>query len=1180
MDDIPHRTIDEYEWSFPAYFAMSGNSGSSTPVLSSDGLDWPVSLDVLAPSQEPNDDGQVFNRTYEVQMDTVAELANMESLPTDGNVWIDKASMLASICASSTDDSWKKLVYVRDESGKPTSIEDVCVPARMRESILKLKDKTLFLGDDYFKVALTQLETFLTMIRDELNQEFVSSEIADLCHFDYTISGITFKNHSNDEEKWADPEHGLFGYERGGTTYQTCVANFNNHLLDEFKRDWRKIVPGVVDDTTQDNDIGKRDYHYILNEDGYIEDDEGVKHYFNTAAGIECKRSTTLEDIYDILNYPPKPQDDQDIIDQIFGYGTDVSNSVRFINAMKTQIDGNLVGMFVADATCNLFVMTQTSDNPPKDIVRWYTFDATKPTMETIVRLKIQSDTGDYVFEPKMQFTQYPISNEGWLFKMLNRDFVGTSRISDAFAIHCVSDATQDLWYVPQLDAFIYGASSTNGILDMAYEQYGDRLYVLFNGDNHLYVYDNVAETKTFKGFIILKKETATLKLVTFNSMRITDDELVYYRLCLDYFRTESNEDSDYHNWRIVLYGRNVTKGTQNKEIWSNRPGFGRKDYLQRNNIIFGDSRFDEGQLRFHNISKNKDMYDILDVNEVGGRYYGLFKNENSGTDVNGEATYTIFKAEKEGGVVQRLPWTVLLPKMYRTNDSLYSLYVVSNEPNGGETYHPVLREISVPDSDEYLGRTIDITQLYKDNNGEREWKNDLKIHELMMDEFKHKSKEGQFFALTNKGFHRMGYGDWFKQLSIDKIEDFKTALKNSLSSTVLKKHMDEMHDDEQYFRDLGRKINQFDDEFSAFDLIPTEFSETQDVGVIPSSKIDDTDEATSHLGNSILISTDILWTGGMFAQSDTNPGMVTCAVSNPATIYDDDNVFTKSQRNPSIEGTEFYDFIYDQDGNTLMDLYAIPFIYRINSNNTYDLYINVPTTRTKYLNRLAGTLEDNGTSQVETNATRTRLNFGQIALANNLDESTTRLRVFLDKKFLSIGTVELVEISGNSIPTQIYRDVPNNGLYDSIALESRWTGEVTQMDEPSKDINKVMLEFECYGTDSQSIHIQGKTLINRALDESKYGDVQSSGEDEPEYTTIAFDANGGDVDETSRIVVLGEPIGELPTPTRANHEFVGWFVELEASGEDEKTEWQVQADSVVTLGMNVLKAHWKTEET
>lgn len=79
------------------------------------------------------------------------------------------------------------------------------------------------------------------------------------------------------------------------------------------------------------------------------------------------------------------------------------------------------------------------------------------------------------------------------------------------------------------------------------------------------------------------------------------------------------------------------------------------------------------------------------------------------------------------------------------------------------------------------------------------------------------------------------------------------------------------------------------------------------------------------------------------------------------------------------------------------------------------------------------------------------------------------------------------MEISGNSIPLLIYRDVPNNGLYDSIALESRWNGEVVEYNDVEKDMNKVMLEFECYGTDSQSIHIRGKTLINRALDDTRY---------------------------------------------------------------------------------------------
>ena len=169
------------------------------------------------------------------------------------------------------------------------------------------------------------------------------------------------------------------------------------------------------------------------------------------------------------------------------------------------------------------------------------------------------------------------------------------------------------------------------------------------------------------------------------------------------------------------------------------------------------------------------------------------------------------------------------------------------------------------------------------------------------------------------------------------------------------------------------------------------------------------------------------------------------------------------------------------------MTLYEIPFIYRINTNNTYDLYINVPTTMTKYLNRVAGTLEPNGTGLVMDDDTRERINISNERLSNNLDESTTRLQVFVDRKYISIGTVDMVEISGNSIPLQIYRDSANDGLYDSIALESRWNGELVEFNEPEKDINKVMLEFEVYGTDSQSIHISGKTLVHEEMNDSKY---------------------------------------------------------------------------------------------
>lgn len=71
------------------------------------------------------------------------------------------------------------------------------------------------------------------------------------------------------------------------------------------------------------------------------------------------------------------------------------------------------------------------------------------------------------------------------------------------------------------------------------------------------------------------------------------------------------------------------------------------------------------------------------------------------------------------------------------------------------------MREISVPDSNEYPERVIDIDYLYKTKNGEDASayeQNPVQVIDLLMDEFKLKSMDGRFFALTNKGFHQIDY--------------------------------------------------------------------------------------------------------------------------------------------------------------------------------------------------------------------------------------------------------------------------------------------------------------------------------------------------------------------------------------------------------------------------------------
>jgi len=71
----------------------------------------------------------------------------------------------------------------------------------------------------------------------------------------------------------------------------------------------------------------------------------------------------------------------------------------------------------------------------------------------------------------------------------------------------------------------------------------------------------------------------------------------------------------------------------------------------------------------------------------------------------------------------------------------------------------------------------------------------------------------------------------------------------------------------------------------------------------------------------------------------------------------------------------------------------------------------------------------------------------------------------------------------------------------------------------------------------------------------------------ENEYT-ITFNLNGGSCNESERIIKASESYGTLPTPTRKNHTFLGWFTEI-SSGRN--------VESVDSPGKNItLYAHWQ----
>ena len=77
------------------------------------------------------------------------------------------------------------------------------------------------------------------------------------------------------------------------------------------------------------------------------------------------------------------------------------------------------------------------------------------------------------------------------------------------------------------------------------------------------------------------------------------------------------------------------------------------------------------------------------------------------------------------------------------------------------------------------------------------------------------------------------------------------------------------------------------------------------------------------------------------------------------------------------------------------------------------------------------------------------------------------------------------------------------------------------------------------------------------------------------EWATVGFDANGGAVDIASMDILKGQSlktIGNLPTPTRTYHRFLGWYTDAEG-GEP------VTGDMVVNENVT-LYAHWKAPDT
>ena len=138
--------------------------------------------------------------------------------------------------------------------------------------------------------------------------------------------------------------------------------------------------------------------------------------------------------------------------------------------------------------------------------------------------------------------------------------------------------------------------------------------------------------------------------------------------------------------------------------------------------------------------------------------------------------------------------------------------------------------------------------------------------------------------------------------------------------------------------------------------------------------------------------------------------------------------------------------------------------------------------------------------------------------------------------------------------------------LYGTIGITSQGGNAIV-----CRDITLTQLSTNVAG----KLNVSGNVYICGSINGTKYITVTNGSIitiSEEEYArliqgsfNVNFDANGGSVSPASKVAYCGTAIGTLPTPTRANYKFAGWFT-AKTGGEavDANTVFNTAADVTV----------------
>lgn len=198
-----------------------------------------------------------------------------------------------------------------------------------------------------------------------------------------------------------------------------------------------------------------------------------------------------------------------------------------------------------------------------------------------------------------------------------------------------------------------------------------------------------------------------------------------------------------------------------------------------------------------------------------------------------------------------------------------------------------------------------------------------------------------------------------------------------------------------------------------------------------------------------------------------------------------------------------------------------------------------------------------------------------------NLQIESDATETFISNITFTGNTDTPIKLSSNTITLArvTVKDAPGFALIiESANADVKLLGDINLRSKSTNAVISKNVTFSKMKVDTAgNLIVTGKYLVCGTITNDNMLTASNGVEQIDEDTfnsmltssTVTFNANGGSVSESSKTVYYGQYYGVLPTPTRTNYTFAGWYTEVEGGT-------QITADSIVTALVNqILYAHW-----